>query len=62
MIKLLSLVVCAARISVIWAKNPLLRKVLITLSQVALTTIILVKHENRSKRLDERASEGSNSN
>lgn len=62
MIKLLSLVICIAKVSVIWAKNPLLRKVLFTLSQVALTTIILTKNENRNKRLDERASERSSTN
>lgn len=50
MIKLLSIVVCFTRISVVWAKNPLTRRVLITLSQLALTTIILIKNERKQNR------------
>lgn len=58
MIKLLSVIVCFTRISVVWAKNPMTRKVLITLSQLALTTIILIKNERKQNRINGRTSNG----
>ncbi len=58
MFNLLSVIVAFARVSVIWSKNPLTRKIFMTLSQVALTSIILLKNERKNRAANGKAITG----
>lgn len=57
MFKILSIIICVARVSTVWVKNPLTKKIFITIAQVSLTTLILAKNEKRERNISNRRAE-----